>query len=84
MAVLYWLFCAALLSIPLSHLATPIAVPSNQPHARAVAPSHDAEAVVFDLMQPVRPSWRLVGRRRQARFAMKPTALRLRICNMAA
>ena len=34
----------------------------------SVTPGHDAEAVVFDLMQPTVPGGRLLGRRRQARF----------------
>ena len=35
---------------------------------KGIAPRHDAEAVVLDLMQPIRPRWRPFGGQWQAGF----------------
>ena len=43
-------------------------VAGKEADAGGVAPGHDAEAVVLDLMNPVRPGRRSLGRGRQARF----------------
>jgi hypothetical protein len=40
-----------------------LAVAGEEPRARGVAPRQDAEAIVLDLVQPVRVGWRLLGRR---------------------
>jgi hypothetical protein len=45
-----------------------VAVAGDQAHALEIAPSQDAEAVVFDLVQPVGTARRGFGRRRQAGF----------------
>jgi len=34
----------------------------NKPHARAIAPSDYAEAVVFDFVNPTRSYWRPLGK----------------------
>ena len=39
-----------------------MAIPGEQPHPIAVAPRHDAETVVLDLVNPVAPGGRLLGR----------------------
>jgi hypothetical protein len=49
-------------------LAEVVAVAGVEPHALGVAPRHDAEAVVLDLVQPVGAARRGLGRRRQAEF----------------
>jgi hypothetical protein len=49
-------------------LAEIAAVAGDQAYAISVAPRHDAEAVVLDLVQPVRTAGRSFGRRRQARL----------------
>jgi hypothetical protein len=38
-----------------------VSVARVQPHAVGIAPRDDAEAVVLDLMQPIRPRWRPFG-----------------------
>jgi len=43
-------------------------VPREQPHTDTVASRHDAETVVLDFVQPIRPGRRSFGRGRQARF----------------
>ena len=43
-----------------------IAVASDKPDAHRVAPGHEPEAVVLDLVNPVRPSRRLWGGGKQA------------------
>jgi hypothetical protein len=49
-------------------LAEIVAVAGDQSHARGVAPCQDAEAVVLDLVEPVRAGRRRLGRGRQARL----------------
>jgi hypothetical protein len=36
-------------------------VPGEKPHARRIAAHQHSEAVMFDLVQPARPSGRIVG-----------------------
>ena len=43
-----------------------MAVPSEEPHAGSVAPRHDAEAVMLDLVNPIPPGRRLIGTAGQA------------------
>jgi hypothetical protein len=45
-----------------------VAIAGVEPHARGVPPCQDAEAVVLDLVQPVRAARRGLGRRREAGF----------------
>jgi hypothetical protein len=45
-----------------------VAVSSEEPHTGSIAPCHDAEAVVLDLMQPVPADRRPVGRAGKARL----------------
>jgi hypothetical protein len=43
-----------------------VAVAGVEPHARGVAPGHDAETVMFDFVEPVGAGRRGFGWRRQA------------------
>jgi hypothetical protein len=43
-----------------------VAVAGKEPHTGSVAPCHDAEAVMFDFMQPVPPDRRPIGRAGEA------------------
>jgi DNA-binding response OmpR family regulator len=45
-----------------------VAVAGDEAHAGGVASRYDAEAVVLDLMNPIRPGRRLFGRTRQTRL----------------
>jgi len=44
-----------------------VAVAREEPHALGVLPSHNAEAVVLDLVNPTRADWRLFGCTGEAR-----------------
>src|SRR6516162_2494452 len=52
---------------PWAAVAEIITVAGVEPHAHAIPPCHDAEAVMLDLVYPIRPGWRELGRRWQAR-----------------
>jgi len=39
----------------------PVAVSSEEPHTGSVAPRHDAEAVMLDLVNPIPPGRRFIG-----------------------
>ena len=44
------------------------ALPGEQPHAACIAPGHDAETVVLDLVNPSPASGRLIGRAGKTRL----------------
>jgi hypothetical protein len=52
-----------------------MALAAEQPHVGAVAPGHDPEAVVLDLVNPAFARWRLLGRPGQTRLKALHMAL---------
>jgi hypothetical protein len=62
-------------------------VAGYEPDTGGIAASHDTEAVVLDLVNPIRSCWRLLGRRRQTRFnetGSAPTTRHGRLIGMSA